>query len=263
MAKKIALKSILTDKVSGSSELVVKINEYFLSNHQSIKKLESDIESIKKSLSTFEVVNSYVGKIEKYIKRKDLDGLESFLKDFPAKKDKAYRNIYANAEKFISGFNTVLTLSNSKTLLEVFKIWSAKNRRLKIIVCESRPKNEGVIFAKALAKKNIKVDLITDASMSNHIANADAVIIGADIILKNGNVVNKTGSKNAAIICKHFSKPFYVFTTMDKFTNKSTFKPEQENSGEILNKRYNNIDANNTYFEEIDKSLITNIFTDD
>jgi translation initiation factor 2B subunit (eIF-2B alpha/beta/delta family) len=261
MAKKIALKSILTDKVSGSSELVVKINEYFLSNHQSIKKLESDIESIKKSLSTFEVVNSYVGKIEKYIKRKDLDGLESFLKDFPAKKDKAYRNIYANAEKFISGFNTVLTLSNSKTLLEVFKIWSAKNRRLKIIVCESRPKNEGVIFAKALAKKNIKVDLITDASMSNHIANADAVIIGADIILKNGNVVNKTGSRSAAIICKYFKKSFIVLATKDKLTNRKTYISSDEKPGEILDHNYKNINVHNHYFEVIEKSLITKVIT--
>ena len=133
------------------------------------------------------------------------------MQGFPTKKDEAYMNIYRNAEKLFSGFNTILTLSNSKTLLEVFKIWSKRNKNLKVIVCESRPKNEGIILAKALAQEQIKVRLITDASMSNFIAKADVVIIGADIILKNGNVVNKTGSRSAAIISKHFKKPFHCY----------------------------------------------------
>jgi methylthioribose-1-phosphate isomerase len=88
------------------------------------------------------------------------------------------------------------------------------------------------------------------------------VIVGADIILENGNVVNKTGSRNAAIICRHFHKPFIVLATKDKFVNKKFYKSNQENPGEILSKRNKNIEVNNYYFEEIEKALVTRIITD-
>ena len=261
MRNKITLKSIINNKVSGSSEILDKLNDYISQNSGNIPKLINNLSVIKEGLSGFAAVNNYIGQIEPLIKEGDTKKLKSFLIKFRPNKTEAYNNIYKNAKSLLSKFNTILTLSNSKTLLEVFKSWSAGNKKLKIIVCESRPKNEGVIFAKALAKENIEVKLITDASMSNYIAKSDAVIVGADIILKNGNVVNKTGSRNAAIICRHFKKPFMVLATKDKFVNKRFYKSKLENPREILSNRHKNIVVDNYYFEEIEKSLVTKIIT--
>ena len=262
MKSKITLKSIINDKVSGSSEILGKLNYYLLQYSDNIPKLKNDLKKIKKEITGFAVINNYVSNIEPILKDRNQKELKEYLTNFSTDKDEEYNKIYDNARRYLSKFNTILTLSNSKTLLEVFKIWSNENKKLRIIVCESRPKKEGIIFAKALTKENIKVNLITDASISNYIENSDAVIIGADIILKNGNVVNKTGSRNAATICRYFKKPFIVLATKDKFTNKKTYKPIAENPGEILNKSPKNISVHNYYFEEIEKSLITKIITD-
>jgi translation initiation factor 2B subunit (eIF-2B alpha/beta/delta family) len=262
MNRKITLKSITSDKVSGSSDILERLNNYILQNSADILRLKNDIRRIKRTLPGFAAINSYIRRVETLINKGDKKKLYSFLYRFNAEKSEAYNRIFNKTKVYLSNSNTILTLSNSKTLLEIFRIWSRENKKLTIIVCESRPKNEGVIFAKALAKGNIKVKLITDASMSNYIAKADAVIVGADIILKNGNVVNKTGSRNAAIICRHFKKSFIVLATVDKFVNNKFYKLNQENPGEILSNSNKYIEVNNYYFEEIDKSLITKIITD-
>lgn len=262
MSTKITLKSIINDKVSGSSEILEKLNKYILQNADDTIKLRNSLSSIRKALKDFAAINSYIEKVGELIDTGNTKKLKDFINSFDAWKTEEYNNIYNKARHYFSRFNTILTLSNSKTLLEVFKIWSRKNKKLKIIVCESRPKNEGIIFAKVLAKTNIKVQLITDASISNYIAKSDAAIIGADMILKNGNVVNKTGSRNAAIICKYFKKPFIVLATKDKFVNKESYKPVLENPHELLSKNNKNIEVFNSYFEEIEKSLITKIITD-
>jgi translation initiation factor 2B subunit (eIF-2B alpha/beta/delta family) len=262
MSKKITIKSIVTDKVSGSSKILEKLNKYILRNADDMIRLRRDLSSIKKALKDFAAINSYIEKVEKQIDTGNTEKFKSFLTSFDAGKTEAYNKIYNNAKRYLSKFNTILTLSNSRTLLEVCKIWANDNKELKIIVCESRPKNEGLIFAKELAKAGIKVEVTTDASISNFIEKANAVIIGADKILKNGNVVNKTGSRNAAIICRHFRKPFYVLTTIDKFTKEDHFKQKNENSDNILKTKDKKITIYNYYFEEIERSLITKVITD-
>jgi translation initiation factor 2B subunit (eIF-2B alpha/beta/delta family) len=262
MSRKITLKSIIGDKVSGSSEILESLNNYILQNAEDLTRLKNDLHRTKRKLKGFAGINNYIRRIEPLIDSGDTKKLKFFLNKFRLDKTEAYNKIFNKSKPCLIKYNTILTLSNSRTLLEVYKIWSRENKKLKIIICESRPKNEGVIFAKALAKENIKVKLITDASMSNYITRADAVIVGADLILKNGNVVNKTGSRNAAIICRHFKKPFIVLATKDKFANKKSYKSIQENPDEIFSSSHKNIKVSNYYFEEIEKSLITRIFTD-
>ncbi len=262
MGNRIHLKHILDDKVSGSSELLGNLNSYFLQHVAQPEKIRKDIEILKEKLPHFSAINNYIIKIGKLLDSKDTKRLKSFLKEFDKLKENSHRKIYANAKEHLSKLNNILTLSNSKTLLEVFKLWYKENKNIKITVCESRPKYEGLIFAKALAKAGIKVEVITDASVCDFVEKIDAVIIGADKILKNGNVINKTGSRNAAIICRYFKKPFIVLATKDKFTNKKTYTPIAENPGEVLNKSPENISVHNYYFEEIEKSLITKIITD-
>jgi translation initiation factor eIF-2B subunit delta len=90
----------------------------------------------------------------------------------------------------------------------------------------------------------------------------DAGIIGADIVLKNGNIVNKVGSKSLALLCREYKKPFYAVTSHSKFSKRKIFKPKKENPREIFDKKVKNLSTSNIYFEEIEKKLITKIFTE-
>jgi translation initiation factor 2B subunit (eIF-2B alpha/beta/delta family) len=98
--------------------------------------------------------------------------------------------------------------------------------------------------------------------MAQAIRNTDAVIIGADSILKNGNVVNKSGSLPLAILCKEYNKPFYVISTKSKISDKQKFKPPKENPGSVWNYKNPKLTVENFPFEEVNKNLITSIITE-
>jgi translation initiation factor 2B subunit (eIF-2B alpha/beta/delta family) len=117
-------------------------------------------------------------------------------------------------------------------------------------------------MAKELLKNKIKVEIIPEALLPNAVEKADVAISGADIILSNGNIVNKTGSRSLAILCKYFKKPFYVLATSDKFSKKKKYVPEKRDSGEIWKYGHKYLTKTNFYFEVVEKKLITKVITD-
>ena len=117
-------------------------------------------------------------------------------------------------------------------------------------------------MAKELLKCGIKVDMITDAMAGIFVPKVDAVIVGADVVLNNGNVVNKTGSLALALLCKHYKKPLYVLTAKSKFVNKKRHKLSKESSDRIWKYVHPNLTTTNIPFEEIDRRLITEIISE-
>ena len=254
------LDKILTDKTSGSEQILSGLNNYLLEIVDDPKVVEFALKKIKAGLFQFTGVENYIKSIEKVLKSNRTGEPEKYLMRFANNSKNKFLHIYKNAEPYLKNIHTVLTLSNSRTLLEIFKLWVKADSRLHVIICESRPKNEGRIFAKHLLRENIKVEIITDALMPGYISKTDAVILGADSILKNGNVINKTGSLAAAISCRYFKKPCYVLASKDKISNKSSFKQKKQAAGEIWKLRHKNLNITNCYFEEVPKNLITKIF---
>jgi translation initiation factor 2B subunit (eIF-2B alpha/beta/delta family) len=104
--------------------------------------------------------------------------------------------------------------------------------------------------------------MITDAMAGIFVPKADAVIVGADAVLKNENVINKTGSLSLAILCKHFNKPFYVVTTKSKYLNKKYYRINEDSSGKVWKYSHPNLTTKNIQFEEIDKKLIKEIISE-
>ncbi len=262
MKKETSLVKILNDKISGSSEILVKLNDYLKDSSANSLQINAAIKQAKARLSHFEAVKDYLKSIEKIIKSGNPEKLKIFINNFDKHLQSKYQILYQNAKPLTKNINTILTLSNSKTLLEVFKLWKKDNKKLKIILCESRPKLEGRNFAEALLKQNIKVELIYDFMLSLYIPKVDAVITGADIILKNGSAVNKIGSLVAAILCRHFKKPFYILASKEKISMMGSFHSKQEDSNEVWKVKRRNLLVSNIYFEEVPAKLITKIITD-
>jgi len=254
---------ILNDNTSGSTDIVIKLSDYFKDNLNNPKVLKKAIFASKWKLSSFQEAIYFIKNFEKIYLIKDKNAALEFLNSYENNQSILYQRIFDNAKKYLKNINSVLTLSNSKTLLEVFKLWRSENKNLTVYIAKSRPMNEGQILAKALLKSDIKVNLITDAAMSHFIPKVDAVIIGADKILKNLNVVNKTGSNAAAIISKYYKKPFYVLASKNKFTSSKKYFIDNHNPSEVWKYRHKHLRVHNFYFEEIDKKLITKIITEE
>jgi translation initiation factor 2B subunit (eIF-2B alpha/beta/delta family) len=256
------LKRLLKDNLSGSAELLIKLNKLIKQNSKDPEELKAIYTFAKKKFSDFSAINNYLENFTSILKYSDSkmikDFTESFIKETENKRKRLLENVYNE----LKNYKKFLTLSNSKTVLDSLKYLHSQNRKLKITISESRPANEGRILAKHLLKEKIKIEFIIEAELSQFIPLSDAVIIGADSVLKNGNVINKTGSKSAAILCKHFNIPFYVITSKDKLSEKESYLVSEKKPAEIWKYKNNKLKIHNYYFEEIDNNLITKIITD-
>ena len=256
------LNHILNNKTLGSSELVQLLNNYLLSIRDNIPAIIKAARIVKTKLGHFEAVNSYLDEMSSVIKVKDKKELLEFFEEYSINENQKAKIIFNRIYPRLKQIQNVITLSRSGTVLAVLKLWHQKNENLKVVVCESRPKFEGRLTVKELSEVGIKVELITDAMMGLYVPKIDAAIIGADLVLNNGNVVNKVGSKTLAILCKEYKKSFYVVTSKSKLSKKKIFKAKKEEPREIWDKKVKNLSICNIYFEEIEKKLITKIFTD-
>jgi methylthioribose-1-phosphate isomerase len=110
--------------------------------------------------------------------------------------------------------------------------------------------------------KLVYVLVVTDSQIALHIPKCDMIFLGADRILKNGDVVNKSGSNNACIIAKYYGKSVIVLSSKNKFSLQKNFQQEVENSDEIWKYKHKKLQMENCYFEVVPKKLITKIITE-
>lgn len=260
-AKKDKAKSIFTDNKKGSSELILELNS-LLKNHLKKKELILNIvKEGKKELKPFASVQNYLSKVEKLLKKNPLS-LSEFIINFERDYSDTANKIFKKGKPLFKDINTVLTISNSGIVFNFLKLLAQEKKHLKVIISESRPIMEGRILAKKLLKEGIKVELITEAMISGYIKNCDAVLAGADVILKNGNIVNKTGTRNLAIIAKHSGVPFYIVSEKLKISKGVSFDSGVHTPDEVWQHKDKNLSVPNYYFEEVRSDLITKIITD-
>jgi translation initiation factor 2B subunit (eIF-2B alpha/beta/delta family) len=256
------LNKTLINKTLGSSEITTLLNKYFLSIQNNTPEITKSAKLAKVRLGHFEGVNSYLNELNNCLKEKNKDELVNFLKGYSKRENEKNEIIFRKIYPHLAKSRSIITLSRSGTVLNILKLWHKKNKNLRVVICESRPKYEGRLAAGELIRDGIKVELISDAMMGIYVRKIDIAIIGADSVLKNGNIINKVGSKALALLCGEYKKPLYVVTTRSKFSNKNNFKPKKENPQEIWDKKVKNLSVSNVYFEEVEKKLITKKFTD-
>lgn len=131
--------------------------------------------------------------------------------------------------RLLAGCRNVLTHCNTGALatggdgtaLSAITTAARKNRKLHVWVDETRPYLQGArLTAYEVAHAGIDFHLITDnmsASLMKQ-GKVDAVIVGADRIVANGDTANKIGTYALAVLAKAHGIPFYVSaptTTLD------------------------------------------------
>jgi methylthioribose-1-phosphate isomerase len=102
-------------------------------------------------------------------------------------------------------------------------IRASKDKQISVIANETRPYLQGArLTAWELVQEDIPCTLITD-SMAGHLMSqgeVDVVVVGADRIAANGDVVNKIGTYALAVLARRHGIPFYVAAPL------STFDPQ-------------------------------------
>ena len=140
---------------------------------------------------------------------------------------------------------------------------------------ETRPLLQGArLTTYELYKAGVDVTLICD-NMANTVMKKgliDAVFVGSDRICANGDVANKIGTCNVAILAKHYNVPFYVLapsSTIDmNCKSGDDIIIEEREPDEIKNMFYekpmalSGVKCFNPSFDVTDHSLITAIVTE-
>lgn len=109
----------------------------------------------------------------------------------------------------------ILTLSRSGTVRAALRQADPEA----VVIAESRPGGEGVGVAESLAAE-MDVGLVPDAGLAWAMAQQeyDAVLVGADTIRADGSLVNKVGTRMAALAARHEGIPVYAVAASDKIS---------------------------------------------
>ncbi|MCD6402904.1 MAG: S-methyl-5-thioribose-1-phosphate isomerase [Candidatus Aenigmarchaeota archaeon] len=83
---------------------------------------------------------------------------------------------------------------------------------------ETRPRNQGFLTAWELEQEGVPYTLVIDNDTQHfEDGSVDIVIVGADRIARNGDVANKIGTRQRAIVAKEYGIPFYVAAPLETF----------------------------------------------
>ncbi len=138
-----------------------------------------------------------------------------------------------------------------------------------VYVNETRPLRQGArLTAWELTQAGIAVTLICDDVPASLMAagKIDLVIVGADRVTRNGDVVNKIGTLNLAVLAHHYGVPFYVAcpsSTFDPDTRTGADVPiEERGPEEIRESHAPPVPVYNPAFDVTPNTLVTGIVTD-
>ena len=97
---------------------------------------------------------------------------------------------------------TVMTLSLSGTVQD--GLLSADPAPALVVVCESRPGAEGRTLAARLVEAGVNAVLVPDAAVAWALGaeGVDLLLVGADTVYEDGSVVNKVGTRPAALAAR-------------------------------------------------------------
>ena len=136
-----------------------------------------------------------------------------FLKDLEASKE----CIAEIGAKRIRDGMVVFTHCHSSTVTNILSKAKEDGKEFEVVCTETRPVFQGRITAKELLSLDIKTMFIVDSAARAFMRNVDLVIVGADAITSEGNVVNKIGTGTIALLAHEARKPFYVVAELLKF----------------------------------------------
>ena len=110
--------------------------------------------------------------------------------------------------------DVILTHCNVSGLLPLVAAFCYRgDKQISFFATETRPYLQGSrLTAWELQEAGIPVTVIADNMVAQvmHEGKVNKVIVGADHLAQNGDIANKVGTYQIAILAKHFNLPFYV-----------------------------------------------------
>lgn len=130
----------------------------------------------------------------------------------------------------------------------------------RVVVSDGGGLGDGLRTARWLAARAVTAEVTPDCGVCGVIGECDAVLIGADQILIDGAVVNRTGSFAMALAAAYAGKPFYVVCHRTKFSGRRGFDPERYDPG--YETSLSGLTLRAPLFEAVPAGLVTSVLTE-
>jgi methylthioribose-1-phosphate isomerase len=118
------------------------------------------------------------------------------------------------AAKLLDDGDVVLTHCNVSGLLPLVAVFcQIQSKKISFFATETRPYLQGSrLTAWELKRSGVPVTIISDNMVAQVMSEGKVskVMLGADHLAQNGDIANKVGTYQIAILARHFNLPFYV-----------------------------------------------------
>ena len=182
------------------------------------KDLDESIERLKRTRPT---ANDLFYALD-YMKNEVENGRDALnaAMDYEKRILRSCKKIGEYGEKLIEDGASILTHCNAGALATIdygtalapLREAHRRGKKFFVYVDETRPRMQGALTAWELKQEGIDYCLIADNAAGYYMSKGDIdlVIVGADRIASNGDVANKIGTYEKAVIAKENNIPFYV-----------------------------------------------------
>jgi methylthioribose-1-phosphate isomerase len=214
----LGIKGLKEAGFSRFKQKLISVSSYLASSRPTARNLSWGIERVNNIALKNKTLG--IGQIKKLILKEALNIINE---------DKeSCRKIGRYGAGLIQGGDRILTICNAGILATVDYgtalgvVYRAKEegKKLQVYACETRPLLQGSrLTAWELKNKGVDVTVICDnmAAALMKEGKIDLVIAGADRIALNGDVANKIGTYNLAILSKYHNIPFYIAAPASTF----------------------------------------------
>ena len=194
--------------------------------------------------------------------------MSSEIDRFIEEQENAIDKIAEIGSRVIENGDRILIHCQSDTVISLLKrAWDDK-KKIEVICTETRPRYQGRLSAKLLAKHGIPVTLIVDSAVNLTMKEfkVDRAIVGADTVYANGDVINKIGTSQIALCAKELDIDFIVAAESIKFSPESLIgaqvEIEERSPREVIKSEIKGVKIFNPAFDITHAELIDMIITE-
>jgi translation initiation factor 2B subunit (eIF-2B alpha/beta/delta family) len=159
---------------------------------------------------------------------------------------------------------TILTYSNSATVIAALHMAQAHGRVRRVILSESRPAYDGRLQARTLLECGIAVEYSIDMALFARLPEAHVVLVGADAVFPHG-LVNKLGTHALAQLAGRHGIPIFSLCTSNKYlpaAASSLFHIAAHDAAEVWPDAPGGLEVRNVYFDTTPLPLFTGIISE-
>jgi len=226
------------------------------------------------SRATEPLMRNAVRWIISQVENSDKEKVEALAEVVSSSSSQFLRNLEASKEciaeigaKRIRNNMVLFTHCHSSTVTYLMRKAKEDGKVFEVLCTETRPVFQGRITAKELLALGVKTTFIVDSAARSFMRNADLVIVGADAITSEGNIVNKIGTGTIALLAHEARKPFYVVAELLKFDPATVCgeygKIEERNPGEVWKEAPEKLVIRNPAFDVTRRDFIHGIICEE